>query len=139
MSDAPAETFPAVRYEAASKRYGSVLALDGLTLDIARGSIFALVGPNGAGKTTAIGLLTGLLEPTSGRAFVFGIESPLERASYLGMTELYDGDASIVIAEIARYEAVTLDDIRRVAAQYLVSTNRLMLDVLPAPEEAAAH
>ena len=71
--------------------------------------------------------------------FVFGLQRPLDRAEYLGMTELYDGDASIVNAEIARYEAVTLDDIRRVAAQYLVSTNRLVLDVLPAPEEAAAH
>lgn len=87
MSNAPAETLPAVRYQAASKRYGSVLALDGLTLDIARGSIFALVGPNGAGKTTAIGLLTGLLEPTSGRAFVFGIDvgkDPMAAKSRLG-------------------------------------------------------
>ena len=66
------ETTPAVRFEQATKRYGSLTALDGLTASIAPGVLFALVGPNGAGKTTAIGLLTGLLTPSAGRAFVFG-------------------------------------------------------------------
>jgi zinc protease len=73
--------------------------------------------------------------------FVFGLQRPLDRAEYLGMTELYDGDASIVNSELARYEAVTLDDVRRVAGRYLVNANRLVLDVTPAPETppAAAH
>ncbi len=69
--------------------------------------------------------------------FVFGLQRPLDRAEYLGMTELYDGDASIVNGELARYEAVTLDDVRRVAARYLVPTNRIVLDVMPAPEAPA--
>ncbi len=75
--------------------------------------------------------------------FVFGLQRPLDRAEYLGMTELYDGDASLVNSELARYEAVTLDDVRRVAARYLVATNRTVLDVMPAPEapqgSPAAH
>jgi zinc protease len=63
--------------------------------------------------------------------FVFGLESPLGRAEYLGMTELYDGDAGLVNTELARYEAVTVDDVRRVAGRYLTAQNRLVLDVLP--------
>ena len=68
MSDGPY----ALSFSRASKRYGDVLALSGLTLDVPPGVVFALVGPNGAGKTTAIGLLTGLLAPTAGTTAVFG-------------------------------------------------------------------
>jgi ABC-2 type transport system ATP-binding protein len=64
----------AIRFEAATKRFGEKTALDGLTLEIPPGTLFALVGPNGAGKTTAIGLLTGVLSPTAGRALVAGID-----------------------------------------------------------------
>jgi predicted Zn-dependent peptidase len=55
------------------------------------------------------------------------------------MTELYDGDAALVNTELARYEAVTRDDILRVARRYLVPTNRLVLEVRPvAPATSAA-
>ena len=66
--------------------------------------------------------------------FVFELESPLGRAEYLAMTELYDGDAALVNTELARYEAVTADDVRRVAGRYLTAQNRLVLDVLPRGE-----
>jgi ABC-2 type transport system ATP-binding protein len=56
-----------------TKRYGDVLALDNLTLDIPAGSIFAFLGPNGAGKTTLVRLLTGMAAPTTGSARVAGI------------------------------------------------------------------
>ncbi len=65
---------PAFAFERATKRYGDLLALSELTLEVAPGVVFALVGPNGAGKTTAIGLLTGLLAPTTGRSRVFGVD-----------------------------------------------------------------
>jgi len=72
--------------------------------------------------------------------FVFGLQRPVGRAQFLGMTELYDGDASIVNTELDRYLAVTLADVRRVAAQYLVPANRIVLDVTPpAPASAAAR
>ena len=51
-----------------------VSALDGLTLDVARGTIFALVGPNGAGKTTTVKILTTLASPDEGTAAVEGID-----------------------------------------------------------------
>jgi ABC-2 type transport system ATP-binding protein len=54
------------------KRYPRVTALDGVSLTIAHGEIFALLGPNGAGKTTLIGCVAGLIRPTSGQAFVLG-------------------------------------------------------------------
>ena len=49
-----------------SKAYGSFVALDGVSLAVARGELLSIVGPNGAGKTTLVNVLTGLLTPTSG-------------------------------------------------------------------------
>jgi ABC-2 type transport system ATP-binding protein len=57
-----------------TKRYGDVVALDHLTLDVPRGSVFAFLGPNGAGKTTLLRLLTGLAHPTGGSATVAGYD-----------------------------------------------------------------
>lgn len=54
------------------KRFGDLLAVDDLDLEIAGGELFGFLGPNGAGKTTTIKLMTGLLKPTSGRIFIGG-------------------------------------------------------------------
>ena len=56
------------------KYYGEVKALDGLSLEVAPGTVFGFLGPNGAGKSTTIRLLTGLAHPTSGTAKVAGID-----------------------------------------------------------------
>jgi ABC-2 type transport system ATP-binding protein len=58
-----------------SKRFGKVVALDGLDLEVRRGELFAVLGPNGAGKTTAISLLLGLQRPDTGSVRLFG-QSP---------------------------------------------------------------
>ena len=56
------------------KRYGKVVALDGLDLTVPQGSVLGLLGPNGAGKTTAVRILTTLLVPDEGTAEVAGID-----------------------------------------------------------------
>jgi ABC-2 type transport system ATP-binding protein len=56
------------------KRYGTVVALDGLDLDVPEATVLGLLGPNGAGKTTAIRIFTTLLKPEQGRAEVLGLD-----------------------------------------------------------------
>ena len=63
---------PAVEVRDASKRYGAVRALDGVSLTVEEGEFFALLGPNGAGKTTLISALGGLVRPDSGTLRVMG-------------------------------------------------------------------
>src|SRR6266508_2123062 len=75
--EAPSE--PAIRTEAlttvfASKGGPSITAVDHLDLGVRPGEIFGLLGPNGAGKTTTVGMLTTRVVPTSGRAWVGGID-----------------------------------------------------------------
>ncbi len=65
---------PALEIRGLTKRYGDFLAVDGLTLDVPRGEIFALLGPNGAGKTTTIRMLMGILRPSGGTARVDGLD-----------------------------------------------------------------
>ncbi|WP_397607312.1 ABC transporter ATP-binding protein [Silanimonas sp.] len=60
------------RLEGVTHRYGGLVALDGVDLDIHSGEVLALLGANGAGKTTALGLLTGLLRPQQGRVELCG-------------------------------------------------------------------
>jgi ABC-2 type transport system ATP-binding protein len=58
-----------------TRDFGRLRAVDGLSLSVPRGKVFALLGANGAGKTTTIHLLLGILTPTAGRAEVFGLDS----------------------------------------------------------------
>jgi drug efflux transport system ATP-binding protein len=62
----------AIRTAALTKSFGGLTAVDSLTLTIAEGEIFGLVGPDGAGKTTTMRLLTAIMDPTLGEAWVAG-------------------------------------------------------------------
>ncbi len=64
----------AVHARALRKTFGSIVAVDALDLDIARGELFGLLGPNGSGKTTTIRMLCGLVRPTAGDARVVGYD-----------------------------------------------------------------
>jgi ABC-2 type transport system ATP-binding protein len=61
-----------VSFENVSKHYGSLKAVDGLSLDLRKGETVALLGPNGAGKSTSLDMLLALRKPTSGRIQMFG-------------------------------------------------------------------
>lgn len=103
VSDRSAEvdTGPVIRVDAVGKRYGATTAIDGVTLEVARGEIFGLVGPDGAGKTTLFRVLATLLLPDAGRATVLGFDVVRDlwdvrrRVGYMpGRFSLY-GDLSV--------------------------------------------
>ena len=64
----------AVRTEGLTRAFGPLVAVDGLSLEVATGELFGLVGPDGAGKTTTLRMLAGVLPPSSGRAWLFGTD-----------------------------------------------------------------
>ena len=74
----------AAALRAATKRFGSIAALDRVELEIAEGEVLALLGPNGAGKSTAVSLLIGLRRPDSGHAELFG-QDPTQPAARAGI------------------------------------------------------
>jgi len=64
----------AIRVDGLSKRFGDFTAVDSVSFEVPRGEVFGLLGPNGAGKTTLVRMLTTLLAPSQGRAWVAGHE-----------------------------------------------------------------
>ena len=95
--DAPSDTIR-IRTRGLTKRYGDLVAVDHLDLDVHAGEIFGLLGQNGAGKTTTILMLLGLTEPTGGSARVVGLDpsrGPLQvkrRVGYLPDSVGFYGD-----------------------------------------------
>jgi ABC-2 type transport system ATP-binding protein len=78
---------PLVVVDRLVKRFGDSAAVNGISFSISPGEIFGFLGPNGAGKTTTIKMLTGLLQPTSGRAAIGGYDittHPLEAKRLFG-------------------------------------------------------
>jgi ABC-2 type transport system ATP-binding protein len=98
---------PAVHTDGLRKVFGSLVAVDGITLDIAAGEVFGVVGPNGSGKTTTIRMLCGLMAPTAGNATVAGFDVRTEpekirqRIGYMSQRfGLYD---DLTVAENLRF------------------------------------
>lgn len=100
------------------KRYGSVLALDHLSLDIQKGEIFGLLGPNGSGKTTAIGCILSLLKYDKGTVTVFGEE--MRPDSYELKKEI-----GVVMQNVAVFEQMSVwENIDYFCGLYIKEKNR---------------
>jgi ABC-2 type transport system ATP-binding protein len=101
------------------KRYGVVVAVDGLNLKLDEGSVTGLIGPNGAGKTTTIKMILGLLKPDRGVVRVFG-QDPWDNPDIRSMTG--------IVYEKAFFPAhqKTLEYLERVCRIYGVSESRAM-------------
>ena len=71
---------PVIETEALTKIYGSIVAVDDLSMSVPKGHAYGLLGPNGSGKTTTMGMLLGLVKPTSGNFSLFGSSGGLEES-----------------------------------------------------------
>ena len=108
---------PVVRAESLSKRYGRILALDGLSLDVRAGEVLGFLGPNGAGKTTMLRLLMGYLRPTAGSARVHGLDSWRDSVAVHAHTGYLPGDlrlwprlsARMIAGHLARLRGLNHD------------------------------
>ena len=113
------------------KEYADVVAVEGSTFSVEPGEIFGLIGPNGAGKTTTLKMLSGLIEPTAGRATVAGYDSQdREMRRRLGFlpedSPLYE---EMTARSYLRFFADLYDVSRDVANERIESTlDRLDLD-----------
>src|SRR6202022_3744229 len=88
----------AIEVHGIAKRFGDVVALDGLDLQVEAGTVFGLLGPNGAGKTTLVRVVAPLLRPDAGRVAVLGhdvVSEPLavrRRIGLAGQFAAVDGE-----------------------------------------------
>ncbi len=84
-----------IRTEGLSKSYREVEALIDLDLELVRGEVLGYLGPNGAGKTTTIRLLLGLINPTAGRADIFGLDSQKDKVEIHKRIAYVPGEATL--------------------------------------------
>ncbi|MEJ5185890.1 MAG: ABC transporter ATP-binding protein, partial [Candidatus Geothermincolales bacterium] len=96
--------------EGLTKYYGRARGVLGLDLEVERGEVFGFLGPNGAGKTTTLRLLLDLIRPTSGRAYVFGMETTRESVKIRSRTGYLPG-------ELALYDRLTGEEFLRFFAR----------------------
>jgi branched-chain amino acid transport system ATP-binding protein len=89
---ADGQTEPVLRLEGVSRRFGGLVAVDGVSLTLAPRRRLAVIGPNGAGKTTLFRLIAGDVPPSQGRIFLFGREVtrlPAHRRARLGLSRTF--------------------------------------------------
>lgn len=114
-----------------TKRYGKLTALDNCTIAVQPGEVFGLLGPNGAGKTTLLRLLLGYLYPTSGRAWVAGLDCQRQSVAVRRQVAYLPAEASLFPQmtgrEILRFFAQVRPEGDFEAAQQLA--RRLELDL----------
>ena len=98
---------PAIRASGLVREYGDLVALDGVSLELAAGETLAVLGPNGAGKTTLVRILATLLRPTAGAVSVLGCELPRQAWRARGRIGLVGHDPllyrDLTVAENLRF------------------------------------
>ena len=99
-----AQTSPgvAVRFERVTKRFGDVVAVDGVDLEVREGEFFSMLGPSGSGKTTCLRLIAGFEAPTEGRVYLGGRD----------VTDLapYERDVNTVFQDYALFPHMTVEE-----------------------------
>lgn len=93
---------PAITVTGLRKAYGDTVVLDGVGLEVERGSVFALLGPNGSAKTTTVKILSTLLLPDAGRATVIGRDVVADAKEFrraIGMTGQFSAIDDLLTAE----------------------------------------
>jgi oleandomycin transport system ATP-binding protein len=111
---------PAIRADRLDKSFGRTRVLDQLTLEVPAGVIYGLLGPNGAGKTTLVRILTTLLTPDAGRAFVLGrdvVAQPQRVRELIGLTGQYAAVDDLISARENLYLVGRLLGLRPRAAR----------------------
>jgi putative spermidine/putrescine transport system ATP-binding protein len=92
----------AVRLEGVVKRFGSVVAVDGISLDVREGEFFSMLGPSGSGKTTCLRMIAGFEEPTEGRIYLDGRD--------VSRLAPYDRDVNTVFQDYALFPHMTVEE-----------------------------
>jgi ABC-2 type transport system ATP-binding protein len=121
-----------LRTEGLTRRFGELLAVNNLTFEVKAKEIFGLVGPNGAGKSTLIRMLTTLMPPTSGKAWVCGFEvssQPSEVRRSIGyVPQLVSADGDLTARENLRLYA-TLYDVPRAEREERIEKSLEYMDL----------
>ncbi|MDX6668431.1 MAG: spermidine/putrescine transport system ATP-binding protein, partial [Solirubrobacteraceae bacterium] len=99
-TETPSASRTDVRLENLTKRFGDVVAVDGISLEIERGRFFALLGPSGCGKTTTLRMIGGFEEPTGGRIYLGDRE--------VGLLPSYKRDVNTVFQSYALFPHLSI-------------------------------
>lgn len=103
----------AIKVEGLTKRYGNLVAVNGISFTVNRGEIFAFLGPNGAGKTTTVEMLECLRKPTGGKASVLGLDISKDQMAIKKRTGVLPQDfytyERLTVKETIRYYAGIFD------------------------------
>jgi ABC-2 type transport system ATP-binding protein len=119
------------------KKYEDVTAVDGLSFSVEVGEIFGLLGPNGAGKSTTINILSGILDPTSGKAEVMGFDvqkEPIEVKDRIGVCPQ---EPAFFPYLTGRENVELIGDLHLMAAKELKKRTDYLLDVIGLGEAAS--